>query len=43
MARCTLHRIGYDLRTGGPDGLTPEIVADLSGYADPDVWDVGAW
>jgi hypothetical protein len=35
--------LGYDLRAGGPDGLTPEIVADLSGYAGADVWDVGAW
>lgn len=35
--------LGYDLRTGGSDTLTPATVASLSGYADADVWDVGAF
>lgn len=33
----------YTTKAGGPDALTPSIVATLTGYAPHDRWDVGAF
>ncbi len=33
----------YTTQAGGPDALTPSLVATLTGYAPHDRWDVGAF
>lgn len=33
----------YDVQTAGPDGLTAATIADLTGYAGEDFWDVGVY